>query len=232
MVITIFMIGDLDTFWDKTLPTAIVKLKNMLKEYPDFIWLAENGRSFRKYSRDTILLVYHRKALTNDKDCFKDAIITSWERGLKHAGLLVLASTHGDNDKKIWVIDSDTIQNHMRKTHPQKVHLSRARTRKRDDSDGNFVPPRGPTGRKIRRIVTTVNTTVNITASTHSTDTTVNTTIHTVTKFSTTDTHMIDDCDMCALSTSHREHNEFCHQNRSDELVQSIAAGTHCAWYL
>lgn len=101
---------------NEQLPSAIRTLDTMLRDFPALCFVVFNTNS------DGPEVHFHRKSMIDQMG--KSFNFTSFERGLKHAGLYVKASTHG-KVVKIWsVVDG--------KKMPKKTCK---RSRSNDDED-------------------------------------------------------------------------------------------------
>jgi len=101
------------------LPSSIQTLKTILNKYPDLACIKKNNEQSEVHMHRDALL----KKLRND---YPAIIMTSFERGLKHAGMEVLQSTHGEVVIKIWGINKS------------KVPIKKKRICKRSQRDSNY----------------------------------------------------------------------------------------------
>jgi len=85
----------------RCLSSAIVNLDCMLKNFPEYVYIEHNeeGDLEIHFVRDKLL-----KALRNEEERFPALVFTSFERGLKHAGMEVTQSTHGQTQIKKWAM--------------------------------------------------------------------------------------------------------------------------------
>ena len=98
--------------------TPINDLQIMLNRFPKLVRIVKYDDSFELcFNRDIIKkeLEITMNDLTTIKLFNKRIIFTSFERGLKHSGLIVVESTHGTNNIKRWKLNekknSDTDTN-------------------------------------------------------------------------------------------------------------------------
>merc|ERR1711964_694013 len=82
-----------------TTPSAVLNLHNMLDAFPELVYLVrlENGDIEVHFLRGKLI-----KALRSEEDKFPSLVFTSFERGLKHAGMEVTQSTRGQITIKRW----------------------------------------------------------------------------------------------------------------------------------
>lgn len=73
------------------------RLLSLMEEFHDLVYVEANELHF---VRDKLI----RQLKKNPT--FESLVFTSFERGLKHAGLTVIASTHGGNRVKKWGLQS------------------------------------------------------------------------------------------------------------------------------
>ena len=83
----------------RTMPSSILTLKAMLLAFPDLVYLErlDSGDIEILFQRDQLI-----KALRSEEERFPQLVFTSFERGLKHAGMEVTQSTHGQITIKRW----------------------------------------------------------------------------------------------------------------------------------
>lgn len=77
--------------------TARTNLKMMMNKFPELVWV--NSDDELCFRRDELIKALRTKA--------SDLIFTSFERGLKHSGLTVIESTHGDTIVKRWAFKNE-----------------------------------------------------------------------------------------------------------------------------
>lgn len=109
----------------RTTPSAIIHLEAMLRLFPDLVWLSrsvETGELEVLFQRDKLI-----KALRHEEDKFPALVFTSFERGLKHAGMEVTQSTHGQVTIKKWAMKKGFV--------PKPVGPKRPRKKDLDDED-------------------------------------------------------------------------------------------------
>ena len=84
----------LDLYRQRTF-SSIATVSRLILKFPDFIYviLVQDGN---------FELHYHRKALLAELTAYGTFNMTSFERGLKHAGLRVIQTTHGKVAIKKW----------------------------------------------------------------------------------------------------------------------------------
>jgi hypothetical protein len=98
-------LNEIDRFIDsfrqegRCLSSAIVNLECMLKHFPEYVYIeySDRGELEIHFVRDKLL-----KTLRNEEERFPALVFTSFERGLKHAGMEVTQSTHGQTQIKKW----------------------------------------------------------------------------------------------------------------------------------
>ena len=85
----------------KFVPTTTL-LRKMLKEYPEYVWIVKDyfGNFELCFRRGTFKRILEKPY----KIGTEAIVIESFERGLKHAGLEVIQSTHGGSEIKKWRI--------------------------------------------------------------------------------------------------------------------------------
>jgi hypothetical protein len=112
----------------RPLPSSILSLTNMLTHFPELVFVvrnAANGEFEVHFLRDRLI-----KTLRLHENRFPNLVFTSFERGLKHAGMEVIQSTHGQIQVKKWG---------MKKGFVPKVAGGTGKTRKRkESSDDDF----------------------------------------------------------------------------------------------
>jgi len=110
----------------RTTPSAVLNLHNMLDAFPELVYLVrlENGDIEVHFLRDKLI-----KALRSEEDKFPSLVFTSFERGLKHAGMEVTQSTHGQTQVKKWG---------MKKGFVPKASSAK-KPRKRNTGDEDYV---------------------------------------------------------------------------------------------
>ncbi len=110
----------IDTFRRKssTLPTSIVTLHELLLHFPQLVYVARSEES------NELELHFHRERLLQslriEQAKFPDLVFTSFERGLKHAGLAVIQSTHAGEKVKKWATRKDWDPKLVRKSRKRK----------------------------------------------------------------------------------------------------------------
>merc|ERR1711991_158136 len=90
----------------RTTPSAVLNLHNMLDAFPELVYLVRR-----------------------EEDKFPSLVFTSFERGLKHAGMEVTQSTHGQTQVKKWG---------MKKGFVPKASSAK-KPRKRNTGDEDYV---------------------------------------------------------------------------------------------
>lgn len=110
----------------RTTPSAVLNLHNMLNAFPDLVYLVrlDSGDIEVHFLRDKLI-----KALRSEEDKFPALVFTSFERGLKHAGMEVTQSTHGQTQVKKWG---------MKKGFVPKPNAAK-KPRKRNTGDEDYV---------------------------------------------------------------------------------------------
>jgi hypothetical protein len=89
---------------DNTLPTSIATLADLLKQFPELVFVVRKADNELELHCQRESLV---EALCANKDMFPHLVFASFERGLKHAGMEVTQSTHGQEKVKKWAIKKD-----------------------------------------------------------------------------------------------------------------------------
>ncbi len=81
------------------LPSSIQTLNNLMQSFPDLCYVVRDasGQFEVHFLRDRLI-----KMLRQQESKFPNLVFTSFERGLKHAGLEVTQSTHGQVAVKKW----------------------------------------------------------------------------------------------------------------------------------
>jgi hypothetical protein len=103
---------------DLSLPTSITTLSNLLLHFPKLIYVVPSETSNElelHFWREQLL-----QALFLEEAKFPGLVFTSFERGLKHAGMEVTQSTHGGRKVKKWAIRKDWDSKPVRKTSKRK----------------------------------------------------------------------------------------------------------------
>lgn len=107
------------------LPSSIQTLSNLMQHFPELCYVVRDaaGQFEVHFLRDRLI-----KALRQQESKFPNLVFTSFERGLKHAGLEVTQSTHGQVAVKKW------------RKKPGFVATTAKKSRKRNySSDDEFV---------------------------------------------------------------------------------------------
>jgi hypothetical protein len=107
------------------LPSSIQTLSNLMQHFPELCYVVRDAANQFEvhFLRDRLI-----KALRNQESKFPNLVFTSFERGLKHAGLEVTQSTHGQVAVKKW------------RKKPGFVAAAAKKNRKRNySSDDEFV---------------------------------------------------------------------------------------------
>jgi hypothetical protein len=83
----------------RAMPSSILNLKAMLLAFPELVYLErlDSGDTEVLFQRDQLI-----KTLRSEEERFPQLVFTSFERGLKHAGMEVTQSTHGQITIKRW----------------------------------------------------------------------------------------------------------------------------------
>jgi len=84
----------------RPLPSSIVSLTNMLMHFPELVYVVRNAANNEfevHFLRDRLI-----KTLRLHENRFPNLVFTSFERGLKHAGMEVIQSTHGQIQVRKW----------------------------------------------------------------------------------------------------------------------------------
>ena len=104
----------------------------MLKVYPDLVYLAHNTRANRLEVHFVRTLLI--KQLEEDQS-FPGLVFTAFERGLKHAGMYVITTTHNQMAVKRWGIGDKAEAEAAYAAH--RGRKQRQRVLEEDD----YVPP-------------------------------------------------------------------------------------------
>ncbi len=110
----------------RPLPSSILSLNNMLLHFPELVYVVRNpANEFEvHFLRDRLI-----KTLRLHESRFPNLVFTSFERGLKHAGMEVTQSTHGQIQVKKWGMKKGFV--------PKVAGAGKTRKRK-DSSDDDF----------------------------------------------------------------------------------------------
>lgn len=114
-----------DNHW---IPTTTL-LKKMLKEYPEYVWVEKDY--FGNYELCFKRAAFKRIIGEPSKFSPSGIVIESFERGLKHAGLEVVSSTHRGIEVKRWRIKK---REKEKEREPVKIK-KREREREREETD-------------------------------------------------------------------------------------------------
>jgi len=116
----------------RAMPSAIINLHAMLLAHPDLVYLdrMEDGAIEVHFHRDQLI-----KALRQEEEKFPALVFTSFERGLKHAGMEVTQSTHGQITVKKWAMKKGFV--------PKPLGAKRPRKRK-DQGDEDYDEKKKP----------------------------------------------------------------------------------------
>lgn len=108
----------------------------MLKYFPDLVYvdILPSGEYEVNFYREQVI-----RKLKQEESKFPNIVFTSFERGLKHAGMEVTQSTHGQTPIKKWAMKKGV--------QPKQLTKKTAKKRKNDGDDaaedgGEFKLPR------------------------------------------------------------------------------------------
>jgi len=120
----------------RAMPSAILNLKAMLQTFPELVYLERlpNGDIEVLFERDQLI-----KALRQEEEKFPQLVFTSFERGLKHAGMEVTQSTHGQITIKRWG---------MKKGWKAKPPGAKRPRKRKDNGDDDY----DESTKKVRRV--------------------------------------------------------------------------------